>query len=93
MHEASAGKPFLATEICLNDPHYQEPSYRVALAVAQLYQKNLTELDAEMLLYCWLLLDTEQPSFGGSRSLLVPDKTDGYRPKSWSFRVACAGSV
>ena len=43
MHEAAGGKPFLATEICVNDPHYQEPSYRIAFAVAQLYHKNLTE--------------------------------------------------
>ena len=77
MHAASGDKPFLATEICINDPHYQEPSYRIAFNVAQLYAKNLTELDAEALMYCWLLLDVEQPSFGGSRSLLVPDRTRG----------------
>jgi O-glycosyl hydrolase len=87
MHEASAGKPFLATEICINNPQYQEPSYRIALNVAQLYQKNLTELDAEMLLYCWLLLDVEEPTFGGSRALLVPNKTDGYRPVASSFEL------
>ena len=46
--------PFLATEICINDPHLQEPSYRIAFAVAQLYHKNLTELDAVALMYCWL---------------------------------------
>ena len=65
LREASEGKPYLATEICLNDSRYQEPSYRIALNVGQLYQKNLTELDAEMLLYCWLLLDVEEPTFGG----------------------------
>ena len=59
MREAADGKPFLATEICVNDPHYQEPSYRIAFAVAQLYHKNLTELDAVALMYCWLLLDVE----------------------------------
>ncbi|HSU19557.1 MAG TPA: hypothetical protein VLI45_07405, partial [Acidobacteriaceae bacterium] len=80
MHDASAGKPFLATEICLNDAHYQEPSYRLALQVGQLYQKDLTEADAEMLLYCWLILDVEQPTFGGSRSLLVPDRSRGEVP-------------
>ena len=38
MHDASDGKPFLATEICINDPHYQELSYRIALNIGQLYQ-------------------------------------------------------
>jgi O-glycosyl hydrolase len=92
MHDASDGKPFLATEICINDPHYQELSYRIALNVAQLYQKNLTELDAEALLYCWLLLDVEQPSFGGSRSLLVPDRTRGNVPVASSFELRVLGA-
>jgi O-glycosyl hydrolase len=92
MHEASAGKPFLATEICLNDPHYQELSYRLALNVGQLYDKNLTELDAEMLLYCWLILDVEEPSFGGSRSLLVPDKINGDMPIASSFELRVLGA-
>jgi O-glycosyl hydrolase len=94
MHEASAGKPFLATEICINDSHYQEPSYRIALAVAELYHKNLTELDAVALMYCWLLLDVEQPTFAGSRSLLAPDRTRGWipAPSSFQFRVLGAYS-
>jgi O-glycosyl hydrolase len=92
MHDASDGKPFLATEICINDPHYQELSYRIALNIGQLYQKNLTELDAETLLYCWLLLDVEQPSFGGSRSLLVPDRTRGNLPVASSFALRVLGA-
>ena len=92
MHAVSEGKPFLATEICINDPHYQELSYRIALNVGQLYQKNLTELDAETLLYCWLLLDVEQPSFGGSRSLLVPDRTRGNLPVASSFELRVLGA-
>jgi hypothetical protein len=92
MHDASDGKPFLATEICINDPHYQELSYRIALNVAQLYQKNLTELDAEALMYCWLLLDVEQPSFGGSRSLLVPDRMRGNVPVASSYQLRVLGA-
>jgi hypothetical protein len=92
MHDASDGKPFLATEICINDPHYQELSYRIALNIGQLYQKNLTELDAEALLYCWLLLDVEQPSFGGSRSLLVPDRTRNNLPVASSFELRVLGA-
>jgi hypothetical protein len=92
MHAAAAGKPFLATEICVNDPHYQEPSYRIALAVAQLYHKNLTELDAIALLYCWTLLDVEQPTFAGSRALLAPDRTRGWTPAATSFELRVLGA-
>lgn len=92
MSAASAGKPFLATEICINDQHYQEPSYRIAFNVAQLYQKNLTELDATALMYCWLLLDIEEPTFGGSRSLLVPDRTRSSVPVASSFELRVLGA-
>ena len=92
MNAADVGKPFLATEICVNDPHYQEPSYRIAFNVAQLYQKNLTELDAEALMYCWTLLDVEQPSFGGSRSLLVPDRTKGWMTVASSYELRVLGA-
>jgi hypothetical protein len=92
LREASHGRAYLATEICLNDPRYQEPSYRIAFNVGQLYQKNLTELDAEMLLYCWLLLDTEEPTFEGSRSLLMPNKTNGYKPVASSFELRVMGA-
>jgi O-glycosyl hydrolase len=92
MHEAADGKPFLATEICINDAHYQESSYRIAFAVAQLYHKNLTELDAVALMYCWLLLDVEQPSFTGSRSLLAPDRTRGWIPVPTSYQLRVMGA-
>ena len=92
MNAASGGKPFLATEICINDPHYQEPSYKIAFNVAQLYQKNLTMLDATALMYCWLLLDVEQPTFGGSRSLLVPDRAHGEVPVASSFELRVLGA-
>jgi O-glycosyl hydrolase len=92
MREAAAGKPFLATEICVNDPKYQEPSYRIAFAVAQLYHKNLTELDAEALMYCWLLLDVEEPTFASSRSLLAPDRTRGWVPVPTSFQWRVLGA-
>jgi hypothetical protein len=92
MHAASAGKPFLATEICVNDPHFQELSYRIAFNVGQLYAKNLTELDATALMYCWLILDVEQPNFGGSRSLLVPDRTKGWIPVASSYELRVLGA-
>ncbi|GGH09062.1 hypothetical protein [Silvibacterium dinghuense] len=92
MHTASEDKPFLASEICLNDGRYQDASYRLALQVGQLYQKDLTQLDAEMLLYCWLILDVEQPNFGGSRSLLVPDRSQGEIPIPSSFQLRVLGA-
>jgi len=92
MHDAARGKPFLATEICFNDPHLQEPSYRIAFAAAQLYHKNLTILDAVGLLYCWTILDVEQPTFGGSRSLLVPDRVNGWMPVPSSFELRVLGA-
>jgi hypothetical protein len=92
MREAADGKPFLATEICVNDPHYQEPSYRIAFAVAQLYHKNLTELDAVALMYCWTLLDVEQPNFAGSRSLVAPDRTRGWVPVPTSYQLRVLGA-
>jgi hypothetical protein len=92
MREAAEGKMFLATEICINDPHYQEPSYRIAFVVAQLYHKNLTELDAAALLYCWTLLDVEQPTFAGSRALLAPDRSKGWIPSATSFELRVLGA-
>jgi len=92
MHAASDGKPFLATEICINDPQYQEASYRIAFNAGQLYQKNLTILDAASIMYCWLLLDVEQPTFGGSRSLLVADRSRGGVPVASSFELRVLGA-
>ncbi|MES2391703.1 MAG: hypothetical protein V4555_08685, partial [Acidobacteriota bacterium] len=92
MHAAARGKPFLATEICLNDPHFQEASFRLAFAIAELYHKDMTELDAASLMYCWLLLDVEQPSFGASRSLLVPDRTNDNMPVASSFQLRALGA-
>lgn len=92
IHSESEGKPFLATEICLNDPQFQEASYRLALQLGQLYQKDLVNADAEALLYCWLLLDIEQPSFGASRALLVPDRSQDEMPVASSFQLRVLGA-
>ena len=92
MREASGDKPFLATEICINDPQYQEPSYRIAFNTAQLYHKNLTLLDAVSLMYCWLILDVEQPNFAGSRSLLVGDVAREQMPVPSSFQLRVLGA-
>jgi hypothetical protein len=38
------------------------------------------------------LLDVEQPTFGGSRSLLVPDRTLGEVPVASSFQLRVLGA-
>jgi hypothetical protein len=43
-------------------------------------------------MYCWLLLDVEEPTFGGSRSLLVPDRTRGEVPVASSFELRVLGA-
>lgn len=45
-----------------NPPAWQIPSCRLAFLMAQHYQKTLSLTDAVAIAYCWLLLDTEQPS-------------------------------
>ncbi len=85
-------KPFLATEFAVNRPAYQSGSYRAAFAMAQLYHKSMTILDAEALLYCWTLLDVEEPSFGATRSLFVPDREYGDVPKPSSYQLRTYGA-
>lgn len=44
------------------------------------------------ILYCWTILDVEQPTFGGSRSLLVPDRVNGWVPVASSFELRVLGA-
>jgi O-glycosyl hydrolase len=92
MHRASEDKPFLATEICINKPSLQLSSYRVAFNLGQLYHKNLAIMDATSLLYCWLILDVEQPNFGASRALLVPDRERDNIPVASSDQLRVLGA-
>lgn len=92
MRKASRDKKFISTEICLNSPKYQIDSYRVAFNVAQLYHKNLTILNSVGLLYCWLILDVEEPSYGQSRSLMVPDRLHGNVPVASGFELRVLGA-
>lgn len=91
-HRVTDGKPFLSTELCVNDTKYQEQSYRVALTMGQLYHKNLTLVAASAICYCWLLLNVQQPSFGWTRTLFVPDPSTGFIPKASSFQLRVFGS-
>jgi hypothetical protein len=89
---AVAGKPFLSTEICVNNPRYQVASYRLALALGQLYHKNLTLMNAEAICYCWTLLNVVQPSYGWTRALAVPDLTHGGVPVASSNQLRVFGA-
>jgi hypothetical protein len=90
---AAAGeKPFLSTEICVNDPRFQHDSYRLALGIGQLYHKNLSRLNAVAIAYCWTLLNVTQPSYGATRSLWVPDESHGFVPVASSHQLRVFGA-
>ena len=86
------GKPFLAVELCVNNGEFQSPAYRVAFAMGQLYHKVLTQLDACGVMYCWTLLNVVQPSYGWTRTLLVPDPEHGFRPAASSHQLRVFGA-
>ena len=92
LRQANGDKPFLATEIALNNVRLQSSSYRVAFNVGQLYHKNMTLMDAIGLAYCWLILDVEQPNFGATRSLLVPDRYHDDIPIASSYQLRVLGA-
>ena len=92
MRLANGDKPFLATEIAVNNVRLQSASYRVAFNVGQLYHKNMTLMDAIGLAYCWLILDVEQPNFGATRSLLVPDRYHGDIPVASGYELRVLGA-
>lgn len=85
-------KPFISTELCANRPLVQTGSYRNAFAMAQLYHKNLTILDASSIMYCWIILNTVQPSYEASRSLFGVDKSNGFVPYPSSYQLRIFGA-
>jgi hypothetical protein len=90
--DLTGDKPFLSTELCINRPNWQVGSYRVALAMGQLYHMNLTVANATAICYCWTLLNVVEPSYGMTRSLFVPDKTKGFIPVPSSFQLRVFGA-
>jgi O-glycosyl hydrolase len=88
----TADKPFLSTELCINNNKYQWPTYRVALTMGQLYHKNLVLTDAVAICYCWTLLNVVQPSYGWTRSLCVPDTSHGFVPVASSNQLRVFGA-
>jgi hypothetical protein len=92
LRQANGDKPYLATELAVNNIRLQSSSYRIAFDMGQLYHKNMTLMDAIGLAYCWLILDVEQPSFGATRSLLVPDRYHGDIPVASSYQLRVLGA-
>jgi O-glycosyl hydrolase len=90
--EATDNKPFLSTELCVNNSKYQWPTYRLALLMGQLYHKNLVVVDAVAICYCWTLLNVVQPSYGWTRSLCVPDREHGFLPAASSHQLRVFGA-
>jgi len=62
------------------------------MVMGQDYHKNLTIADAVAICYCWLLLDVEQPSYGRTRSLFVPDRANGLVPRASSHQLRVFGA-
>jgi O-glycosyl hydrolase len=90
--DLTGDKPFLSTELCINNNKYQWPTYRVALMMGQLYHKNLVLADAVAVCYCWTLLNVVQPSYGWTRSLFVPDREHGFVPAASSHQLRVFGA-
>jgi O-glycosyl hydrolase len=92
LRQANGDKPYLATEFAINNVRLQSSSYRIAFNMGQLYHKNMTLMDAIGLAYCWLILDVEQPNFGATRSLLVPDRYHGDIPVASGYELRILGA-
>ncbi|MFQ6034361.1 MAG: hypothetical protein ACE5NM_00750, partial [Sedimentisphaerales bacterium] len=90
--QLTADKPFLSTELCINNDKYQLDSYRIALTMGQLYHKNLVLTDAVAICYCWTLLNVVQPSYGWTRALFVPDRSRGFVPTPSSHQLRVFGA-
>jgi hypothetical protein len=90
--QLAGGKPFLSTELSVNNDQFQLSSYRIAFAMGQLYHKNLTLADAAGIMYCWTLLNVEQPSYGWTRTLMVPDAEHGSFPVAPSHQLRVFGA-
>lgn len=85
-------KPFLSTEISINSPLYQIPSYRLAFTMAQLYHKNLVITNASLIMFCWVLLNNVQSTYDATRSLFGVDEIHGNIPKPSGFQTRTFGA-
>lgn len=90
--KGKASKQFLSVEMCVNDARYQSGSYKVAFLMGELYHKNMVDLNAASLMYCWLLVNTVQPSFAASRSLFTIEEANGNMPVASSYQLRIFGA-
>ena len=92
LNESKEPKPFYSIELCVNKPRYQTGSYKVASLMGELYHKNLVLLNASAINYCWLLVNTVQPSFAESRSLFTIDEKNNFVPAPSSYQLRIFGA-
>ena len=85
-------KPFISTELCINNNKFQHDSYHLALTMGQLYHKNLALMDAKVIMYCWMLLNGPQPSFDATRSLFKVKLENNSRPIPSSKQLRVFGA-
>jgi O-glycosyl hydrolase len=90
--EATENKDFLSVEICVNSNTWQSDSYRVALAMGQVFHQDLTLADARALIYCWLLMHVPEPSFGWTRMLFSVDTSHDLMPVASSDMLRVFGA-
>lgn len=91
-HSKVNTKPFISTELAINNDRYQTDSYRLALTMGQLYHKNLAIADAVLIAYCWTILNVEQSSFGATRSLFASSPENGFMPVPSSNQLRVFGA-
>ncbi len=90
--ETTDGKDFLSMEVCVNGNAWQSDSYRVALAMGQVFHQDLTLADARAVLYCWLLMHVPEPSFGWTRMLFRVDTSHDLTPVASSDMLRVFGA-
>jgi len=91
-HERADDRPLLAIGLCINDNNCRSDGCGLALAMGELYHKNLALAEAALLCYCWTLLNIEQPNFGMTRSLFVSDPANGFTPRPSSHQLRVFGA-
>jgi hypothetical protein len=85
-------KPFISTEICINAQFLQTDAYKISFSYAMLYHKNMAQLNAIAIMYCWTLLDYTQPSFAASRTLFTLDHSNDMQPVASGFQLRTFGA-
>ena len=85
-------KPFISTEICINAQFLQTDAYKISFSYAMLYHKNMAQLNAIAIMYCWTLLDYTQPSFAATRTLFTLDHSNDMQPVASGFQLRTFGA-